>query len=170
MFYEARVAIAFIRSPMGHSGEGRTRPRTEDELPEVSAALDRAYVVVERFKQYETLFSGLKAKKYRFMAVFRGNAHEPFDEIDGVLNTVFVSNNLLNEYYWNSGVERPRDTERYSEYLAEMHQHKQNIWGGLPDDPVAPRVEAAVRKVETIADEAARGYMLEHRPWLPLRG
>jgi hypothetical protein len=150
---------------MGHSGEGRSRSRAEGELPEVSAALDRAYVVVERYKQYETLFSGLRAKKYRFMAVFRGNAHEPFDEINGVLNTVFVSNRLLNEYYWNSGVEKPRDPQRYNEFLAELHQHERNIWGGLPDDPVVPRVEAAIRKVEAIADAAARDYALHRTLW-----
>jgi hypothetical protein len=73
LFYEVRDAFSFIRGPPGWVREGSTRPRDEHELEAVAPIMDRAYVVVDRYKKQDPLFSNLRSKRYRFMAIFRGS-------------------------------------------------------------------------------------------------
>src|SRR4051812_43919722 len=70
--YEAEDAIRSIRSPGVWAGEGGTRRRSSNERSEESEMLDRAYIVIERYNKYEATFKNLRAKKYTFMAAFRG--------------------------------------------------------------------------------------------------
>jgi len=72
LFYEVRDAIRAIRSPLGSRGEGGTRVRGEGESKEIAELLDSAFVVVERYNKNEAIFNNIRAKKYRFMAMFRG--------------------------------------------------------------------------------------------------
>jgi hypothetical protein len=56
LFYQARDIIRAIRSPFGWSGEGQTRKRAPNERPEDKEALDRAYVLIERYNKNIEIF------------------------------------------------------------------------------------------------------------------
>lgn len=71
-FLEMSDAVAFIRNPFSSSSEGRTRERVDNENPEHSELLDRAYIVFECYEQRREVFVRLNTLKYRFMAVFGG--------------------------------------------------------------------------------------------------
>ena len=86
LFYEAQDAIREIRNPFSLGGEGKTRKRSDNEREEVSALLDQAYVVFERYQKREKLFAELRSMKYRVMATFGSNAGDPFDELNINLN------------------------------------------------------------------------------------
>lgn len=57
-FFEIKDAIALIRNPFAATGEGETRQRSENESPNDSQLLDRAYIVVERYAK-----KGLQARQ-----------------------------------------------------------------------------------------------------------
>lgn len=50
-FFEIKDAIAMIRSPFSHSGEGSPRQKGEYEAPETAKLLDRGYIVFERYSK-----------------------------------------------------------------------------------------------------------------------
>jgi hypothetical protein len=81
LFYEARDAIRFMRSPLGYVGEGGSRPFKEGELADEKEIRDQAYVLVERFNKREEIFSKIQASRYRFMAQFGNEAAQPFDDL-----------------------------------------------------------------------------------------
>src|SRR5207249_1882480 len=99
LFYEVADAIRFMRSPPA-LGEGNTRPRPQGEREETAAARDRAYIVIERYNKREQIFKLLAKKRYKYMAVFRGESNRPFEMIEDVVHKIFCASSILGEYYW----------------------------------------------------------------------
>ena len=159
LFYEVSDALRAIRNPAGWSGEGRTRQRGEHESEAQSSALDQAYVVVERYKTHETVFSNLRSKKYRFKAMFRGNSHEPFDAVFGALNRVFVASHMLGATYWQDRGQRMMESAKWKHHLQTMEQQEAIFWMMPDNDLITPIVDEAISKIEAITDAAAKEYV-----------
>ncbi|MGO9599675.1 MAG: hypothetical protein ACLP7Q_16925 [Isosphaeraceae bacterium] len=161
--HEAEEAIRSIRSPAVWAGEGGTRQRRESERPEESAALDRAYIVIERYNKYDQAFKNLKAKKYMFMAAFRGeDARRPFELIDQVMVKLRLASNALGEYYWqNMSQMREFAPDQRDRFLKAMEEQQAVFLAGSEPDPVTPVVTEAVQMVEAITDRAAKEYVAE---------
>jgi hypothetical protein len=159
LFYEVSDAVRAIRSPAGWSGEGRTRQRGEHESEAQSSALDRAYVVVERYKTHEAIFSNLRSKKYRFKAMFRGNSHEPFDAVFGVLNRIFAASHMLGATYWQDRGQRRMEPAKWEQHLRAMEQEEAIFWMMPDNDSITPTVDAAISRIEAITDAAAKEYV-----------
>jgi hypothetical protein len=158
LFYEVREAIRSIRSPGGWVGEGGTRKRGDRETEEESKIMDNAFVVIERYKRFDALFSNLKSKKFRFMATFREDAQKPFDDIDIAINKIFIASHMLGSYLWKPQDHLHITDDQWAEHLRKVNEQEAVFWM-MPDrDVITPIVDGAITKVETIADKAAKEY------------
>lgn len=158
LFYQAKDAIADIRSPFGHGGEGRTRRAGPSETPEEKEALDRAFVLVERYGRHSELFAKIHAARYRFMAQVGVPETEPFDQLHGIVNELIVSaqrmarlTNPRFPHYTNAATE-----ERNAKQLLEVEAIYYATGGD--DDPIAPRVLRIVAEME----KTCRAIMESH--------
>jgi hypothetical protein len=159
LFYEVRDALRFIRNPAGWVGEGSTRPRGEHEIEADSRILDMAYVVFERYKKQEAIFSNLRSKRYRFMAMFRCRSHEPFDAVNSALNQVFVASQMLGSHYWQRQGRVDMEPAIFQQHLSDMEAQEAIFWM-IPDrDTITPVVDGAIKKIEVITDAAAKQYV-----------
>lgn len=149
LFYEARDAISYIRSPFGYVGEGGSRKSSENESPEEKQIYDKAYVVVERYNKNQELFNKIYSMRYRFMAQFGKEASVPFDDLRKIVNDIFVSSRMLT-YYWKDQGRRTWGTEEeFKKHLEEMHEYEAVFWEMSADrDPITPRVSAVISNIE----------------------
>lgn len=150
LFYEAEDAIREIRNPFSFAGEGNTRKRSEHEGENESHLLDEAYVVFERYRKREQLFAQVRSMKYRFMAMFGAVAGEPFDELNKVLNEIFISAQVLSRYWVRQG----RGSLTPDESGIMQTQEAVFWYMGDEKDAIGPRVRNAVQKVEAITNSA----------------
>jgi len=88
-FFAVRDAISSIRNPWSAVNEGLTREKRDNETPEETDLLNRAYVVTERYLKREEVFSRFRTLKYRFMATFGKETETNFSTVDRVLNRIF---------------------------------------------------------------------------------
>lgn len=148
LFYQARDAIESIRSPFGFSGEGESRKPDPKERPEDKEALDRAYVLIERYNHHTELFAKIHALRYRFMAQIGCDAAKPFDELNRVVNELIVAAQrmarftTLSEWYLRN--EEAKEKQR--QQLLEVHSIYYGMGGG--EDPISPRVEKVIVDIE----------------------
>lgn len=152
LFYEAQDAIREIRSPFSDIGEGSSRKHSGPETEEETKILDQAYIVFERHQKREKLFAELRSVKYRVMATFGSEAGEPFEELNSILNEIFVAAYILGARYWRRQVHG----EMSKEESKQMEKLEEVFWSsGQENDQVASRVQKAVEKIETIAKKEA---------------
>lgn len=152
LFYEAQDAIREIRSPFGLSGEGATRKRSDYEREEESQVLDQAYVVFERYQKRKKLFAELRSIKYRVMATFGSDAGESFDELNAILTEIFSAAHILGTHYWKRQGRICLSDDEFQKHLDGMSKFEAIFWfQGEGNDEIAPRVQRAVEKIETIA-------------------
>jgi hypothetical protein len=170
LFYEAEDAIREIRNPASHGGEGKTRKRVDGEREEESALLDQAYVVFERYEKREKLFAQLRAMKYRVMASFGSDAGEPFDEINTVLNKIFVAAHALGSHYWPRQGRVSMSQAEFERHIEAMHEKEAIFWFmGDEDDQIGPRVRKAVEGIEEITRKAIAsqsGWLNSLKNWI----
>lgn len=168
-FFEIKDAIAMIRSPFSNSDEGKTRKRSEYESPETSQLLDRGFIVFERYSQKETVFADFNTLKYRFMASFGPQAEQIFVDTNAILNSIFVSAQMLGTHYWQRQGRVPMEPDEFKEHLAEMQQHQRVFWdhGGEVDEvriklaSIQQRLDALVKPC---FQEPMRTYNFLTRP------
>ena len=158
LFYQAREVIEAIRSPLGFSGEGSTRKQDENETPKQSAALDMAYVAIERYERRREMFSKLQSLRYRFMAQIGKEEAEPFEEIREVLNRIFgASRRLANLWVRREHAVRERQLEDLDK---QIQRYEAIFWFGGEDDEIRERVEKAVSQME----ETCRNIIMRKSP------
>jgi hypothetical protein len=147
LFYQARDVLESIRSSFGYSGEGETRKPRPDEKPEHKAALDQAFVLVERYNRHIELFSRIHALRYRFMAQFGTKASTPFDDLNRVVNELLRSSQRMARHAIRSDrpFRTPADEEQHDKELLEIDRV---YYGGGDDDPIAPRIKKIVDEME----------------------
>jgi hypothetical protein len=148
LFYEARDVINYIRNPFGFGGEGSTRNAAPNESPEEKQINDQAYVVFERYNKRQDLFNKLYSMRYRYMAQFGKDSAKPFDELNKIVNDIFISARILS-YYWKDQSHRQwkSDTE-FQHHLNEMQKHEAIFWYKGEDDSIIPRVDAVIINIE----------------------
>jgi hypothetical protein len=151
LFYEARDAIQSIRSPVSFGGEGRTREHSGTETPEQKDARDRAYVVFERYKQYQDVFNRLNTIRYRYVAKF-GMAHsQPFDELDLALKKVLIAARMLSQL-WAERMREDASQERAEQYERRLEKYEKSFWAGHDEnDEIEGRMQTAIEEIEKTA-------------------
>lgn len=168
-FYEARDAIRAIRSPFAFAGEGSTRQASERETAEEKQALDQAFVAVERYEKHSEVFHNLRSLRYRFMAQFGSDSVHPFDDLNDILNRIFISARMLGRYYWR---ERNRPTWRSDaeeqKHIAQTEKYEAMIWESVEDDDIASSVDGAVSQMEKICSRVIRREPKGWFGWLPV--
>ena len=169
-FFEIKDAIAMIRSPFSRSDEGSSRKRSEHESRETSELLDRGYIVFERYSTKESAFADFNTLKYRFMASFGAESEQIFTDTTTILNTIFVSAQMLGTHYWQRQGRVPMDPEESKEHLQEMQRHQQIFWDhGTDDDEIRKKLAAVQQRLDAIVkpcfQEPMRTYTWLTRPW-----
>ncbi|MBI3235515.1 MAG: hypothetical protein HYZ42_15995 [Bacteroidetes bacterium] len=149
LFYECKEKFQIIRSPAGHSLEGKTRKRGENETPDESERLDNAYVFIERYEKEKEPFLKLWPLKFRFMTIFDKEAGQPFDEIRRILNTIFLAASRLGQRYWkDQGSKHFTDLE-FQKHLKEMHENEEIIWGSFDEtDKISIQIDNCIAQIE----------------------
>ena len=84
LVYEIRDVLTSVRSPLGHTEEGRTCPEMPDAIDKEKAMLCMAYIPIERCNSRTDLFARLRSLRYRFMALNGKDAGVPFDELNSI--------------------------------------------------------------------------------------
>ena len=150
LFYECREKFQVIRSPFGHSMEGKSRKRNENESPQESERLDSAYVFIERYEKEKEPFIKLMPLKFRFMTLFGKEAGEAFDEVRRILNKIFFAANSLGQRYWRNQGKPFQNEQSFHVHLKEMHENEAIIWGHYDkDDKIAQEIDVCISKIET---------------------
>ncbi len=148
LFYQARDAIKFMRSPLGYEGEGNTRKPRPNENPENKDDLDQAFVLIERYNKQTELFSHLHALRYRFMARFGAEASKPFDDLNRLVNELILAAQR------KARLAMVPERLLLSEAAIEKHnkewlENEGVYYSGGEDDPIAPRLVAIIADVES---------------------
>jgi hypothetical protein len=122
-----------------------------------SQALDRAYVLFERFNKHQELFAELQSLKFRYMATLGKSAFEPFKELCDVRNEMVSAANELGTFWW------PREKQgQLTEKDAEEKRKSEGIfWRKLDgnEDAIAQRVNQSVEKIETLLQNELRSRL-----------
>jgi hypothetical protein len=150
-FYEAREAIAYIRSPLSYQGEGAIRIPGEKESEREKEILDRAYVPRKRYMERQDVFNNLFPLRYRFMAQFGTESGDAFHELNSIINDIFTAAEMLTDYWQDQGHKTWISKEEFEEHLRGMKEQQAIFWGRFSrGDPIRPRLDTAVAKVEAI--------------------
>lgn len=148
-FFEVRDSISFIRNPFSSTEEGKSRQKTERELPVESELLDRGYIVVERYEKKEKLFAEFNTLKYKFMATFGSEAEEIFTETNRALNSIFSSARLLATHYWLRQGRVQMEADEFQKHLDGMHRHEGIFWDSYnEDDEIRKKLKDIQRRLE----------------------
>jgi len=127
-FFEVKDSIAYIRNPFPSSEEGKTRKRSDGELPAEAELLDRGYVVVVRYAKRETTFAEFQTLKYRCMAAFPdAKAESIFEDTYRALHSTFFSARQLATRYWKRQdrvAVGPAEQAKFQRHLEELNRHE----------------------------------------------
>ncbi len=147
LFYQVRDVIRAMRSPVGFSGEGESRKAETDESPERKKALDNAFVIIERYNKHADLFSRLHAMRYRFMAQIGKKESEPFDELDQVLNQIFLAARRLAREWSREERCFTSDADREA-FHKKLRESEAIFWSGEDPDVIEQSIEALTLRME----------------------
>jgi hypothetical protein len=148
LFYQARDIIHVVRNPLGWGGEGSSRKAAPTESPEEKAALDQAYVVVERYEKHIETFSKLQTLRYRFMAQVGLEKSKPFDDLNMVIRDIMLAARRLGRY-WRKGDDGHRTEEQRKRHFEDIRKAEAIFWEGSEDpDPIQVRVESLIKEIE----------------------
>lgn len=169
-FFEIRDAVSFIRNPFSHNDEGSTRQRGDHETPEQTQLLNRGYIVVERYAKKESAFAEFNTLKYRFMASFGTETEEIFVETNRVLNSIFVSAQMLATHYWQRQGRVQMEADEFQRHLDEMHRHEGIFWDiGTDTDGIRIKLKEIQDKLEAAVkpcfQEPASTYAVFTKKW-----
>ncbi len=133
--HRAFDAIATVRAPFAHAGEGASRRRGEGETPEIARALDIAFTPIERLNSAGEIFEEIKALRYSLAAAFSLHDAEPLL----VFLTVHVE--IASAAYSKMrDILGPRQRDQ-SAAIARSERNDAVIWSGYADpDPIAARL------------------------------
>jgi len=149
LFYEVRDVIRYIRNPFGYGGEGSTRNASPNESPEEKQINDNAYVVFERYNKRQDLFNKLYSMRYRYMAQFGKDSAKPFEDLQKIINDIFISARMLPHYWKEQGHRQWKNDAEFQRHLNEMHEHEAIFWEMTSDrDKITPRVDAVISDIE----------------------
>jgi len=146
LFYKAERAIEAIRFPIYDLREGQNRKQEEQETPEQKQARDQASVTFKKIKENADIFDELYALRFRFMARFGKENAEPFDDIRGIVNQIWVYAQELARL-WAKQFSNRTLSEEEEKIIREFQQV---IWYSGKDDEITTKVKNIVKSVEGI--------------------
>lgn len=150
LFYEAKDALYAIRSPYGFEGEGSTRKPGKYERPEDKATLDNAYVVIERYNKYQSLFNKLYAMRYRFMAQIGKKEAKPFDDLQSIVKEIILAARSLSRLWTQRKIDS-LPPEKIKAYQERVNNAEAIFWERSVDpDPINPKLEKVISDIEKI--------------------
>jgi hypothetical protein len=169
-FFEIRDAIAVIRNPFSSGQEGSSRNRSGHETREESELLDRAFIVFERYRTKEAVFAEFNTLKYRFMAAFGPGSEAIFSDTIGVMNSIFVSAQMLGSHYWQRQGRVEMEPEEAADHLKEMQRHQKIFWDhGSEDDEIKKHLTDIQTRLDALVkpcfEEPMRSYEILTRPF-----
>ena len=94
-FYEAHQVIQIIRSSIGSTNEGKSRPKNEKETIQESQIYDQAYVCRERFERNRKSFDKLQSLKFRFIAIYGKEHEKDFNQFSLSVNKIFFASDQI---------------------------------------------------------------------------
>ena len=153
-FFEVKDAFLFIRNPFSSVSEGSSRQRAECESPEDSRILDRGYIVVERYKERESVFSEFSSLKYRFMAAFGKDTESIFTDTFREVNSIFVSAGQLSRVYWRQRSQSGLSAEQIEDHIKRMRRHEAIFWDTMDDTDDVIRL-----KLQSVQDRLEKAVM-----------
>lgn len=138
LFYKVKDVISAIRSPLGHTGEGQSRPASPGEDPEEKKSRDLAYSLWERYLKHEETFNRLRTLRYECMAIFGKEAAGPFDDLNKIVQKFVVAVDMLG-YAWGRmnqiGLAAPYEEIESLEKIVK--EHRAVFWEGMgKPDPI----------------------------------
>ena len=144
LFSRVRDAFREIRSDIGLSSEGTSRPRKEDEKPEFTMKMDMLYVPIERLNNYGDLFSRIETLKHKFTIHFGENNETPFDEIKRIKNEInLAASKLIN-------IEKGKYDANIKKREMIRKQSEGVIWEEDDYDEIKKRIEDSVEQIEKL--------------------
>ena len=145
-FYQARDAIAEIRSPFVFEGEGSTIKPPVTAQNYVENDNQAYYVFIERFSRHQHLFTNLQVQKYRFMATFGAEKAAPFEKLNKLVNDLLFANSFLN--HPESGIKffKPPFDESHKKLLVEF---REKLYAST-DDPIKKDIDEIIGLIEKI--------------------
>ena len=161
LIYECKDNLQFIRSPFGFSGEGQTRKRRPDETEDESKAFDQAYVLIERYEKVKDSFIKLQSIKYKFMAIFGRETEEPFNEVNRIMNELFLAAKRLGSRYWNPKYQGK--SERDPNWEKRLSECEAKFYSGEEPDIIAKRMDNVVGRIESICSKIILGKKAKKR-------
>ena len=137
-FYQVQETIYDARAPFIAASEMVKEEGVPDEVVGNSA-----YGPIRRLRQSFDHIRDLRTKRHRFAALFGREATKPWDEIEAVLNEINAASEAI---LMLRGEHIPaKDTN------AKFYQEQRQILARrMDEDPITPRVDAAVKEIETI--------------------
>lgn len=164
-YYEICDSIAVIRSPLASADEGSSRQHGLHESREETEFLNRGFIVFERYQKDTAIFAEFKALKYRTMASFGKDAELIFSTTTHILNSIFISAQMLSDHYWPRQGRVQMDPQEAEDHLLEMQHHQKIFWDHLnPEDTVRVQLAEVQTKLDGLVkecfEEPARLYTL----------
>lgn len=147
-FYNARDAIAEIRSLFILEGEGSSFTTTESSPTQPTTENYYYNVFFERYSRYQELFNLLQVQKYRFMATYGAENEEPFIRLNSVINELLNTNSFLNHPKGGIRLSKPPLDEQTKELIIESKR----ILYASPEDPIKPKVDDIIVLIEKIVN------------------
>jgi LPS O-antigen subunit length determinant protein (WzzB/FepE family) len=148
-FYQAKDAIAEIRSPFVFEGEGSTvNPQITSQC-NVSNDNQAYYVFIERFSRHQQLFTNLQVQKYRFMATFGAEKAAPFENLNKLVNDLLFTNSFLNHPESGIKIYKPPYDESHKKLLVES---RKKLYAST-DDPIKKDIDEIIGLIETIVSK-----------------
>ena len=161
LIYECKDNLQIIRSPFGFSGEGQTRKRRPDETKDESKAFDQAYVLIERYEKVKDSFIKLQSIKYKFMAIFGKETAEPFNEVNRIMNELFLAAKRLGLRYWNPKYQG--QSERDPKWGKKILEYEAKFYSGEEPDTIAEKMDNVVSRIEGICSKIIQGKKAKKR-------
>ena len=144
LFYEARDRIRAIRAPFVPVFEEIKRETDTRETKEKKFALDRAYIVMERYQKYQEVFNKLHTLRYRFMALFGEDKVKPFDDLWSVINNIFIA---VSQLPFNE-CKTAEEVQEYLEIKQECEKYFSSTF--IDKDPIEIRVNEIIANIDKI--------------------
>jgi len=145
-FYQAREAIAEIRSQFVFEGEGSTVKPQQTTQINADSNTQAYYVFIERFSRHQLLFTNLQVQKYRFMATFGAEKAEPFEKINKLVYDLVFTNSFLNHPETGINLKKPPYDESDKKPLVES---RKKLYAST-DDPIKKDVDEIIGLIEKI--------------------
>jgi hypothetical protein len=138
-FYKFKDVIAAVRSPAAYGDEGASRPRNENEQPELTRNKDSYFVPLERLNKNRDFLSEFFSKRYRARALFRNDLDQAFQAANEIISSIQVAAGML--------IRAVGDERRDPAFWQRLEA---DIWDGFGDDHdrITPKMNQAVVLVE----------------------